>query len=165
MIPLIRFATLLLLGAGPSPAVSDAPLAPAGARAVAAVAPTTIAELTNMERQKAGVGPLVVSPRLMQAAQLQADEMVLRGRLDHVLSDGRYPQPKDRLAAVGYRWRAYAENLARGQQDAEQAVAAWVDSAGHRTNLLNRAYTEQGAGCAVDMSGRAYYVSVFGKPE
>jgi uncharacterized protein YkwD len=150
------------------------PIAPGAARAAglgaagggggATAITSGIAELTNVERSRAGLSPLQVESRLMKAAQLQAEQMAALGRMDHVLSDGRYPAPKDRLAAAGYRWRAYAENIAYGQRGAEDVTDSWMGSAGHRANMFNGTYTEIGTGYAVDGRGRSYYVQVFGKP-
>jgi len=84
--------------------------------------------------------------------------------MDHVLSDGPYPAPQDRLAAAGYKWRAFAENIAYGQRGPEDVTESWMGSAGHRANMLNGSYTEIGTGYAVDNRGRSYYVQVFGRP-
>jgi uncharacterized protein YkwD len=152
---------LLIIGACSSPA-PDALAAAGGAAGVAIT--NSIADLTNVERSRAGVSPLRVEGRLMKAAQLQAEQMASLGRMDHVLSDGPYPGPQDRLAAAGYRWRAYAENIAYGQRDPEDVTGSWMGSKGHRTNMLSGAYTEIGTGYAVDSRGRSYYVQVFGRP-
>ena len=101
---------------------------------------------------------------LMQAAQLQAEQMASLRRMDHVLKGGQYPAPQDRLAAVGYRWRAFAENIAYGQRGPEDVTESWMESPGHRTNMLNGTYTELGTGYAVDERRRPYFVQVFGTP-
>jgi uncharacterized protein YkwD len=123
-----------------------------------------IVQLTNGERSSGGVAPLRVSGRLNQAAQIQADQMVQLGRLDHVLSGARYPRPEDRLAAVGYQWRAYAENIAMGQTSPAAVMDSWMHSSGHRANIMNANLTEIGVGVARDSAGRPYYVQVFGTP-
>jgi uncharacterized protein YkwD len=124
----------------------------------------TVVELTNVERGRAGLAALASSPRLTQAAQIHAEQMAQIGRLDHVLPSARYPRPEDRLTAVSYRWQAYAENVAFGQRTAAEAVSGWMQSAGHRANIMNATYTEMGAGYARDPNGRPYWVQVFGKP-
>ena len=155
-------AVLFLLWGCLSPAAPDA--AAAGGGAAGAVITNSIADLTNVERSRAGVSPLRVEGRLMKAAQLQAEQMASLGRMDHVLSGGTYPAPQDRLAAAGYRWRAFAENIAYGQRGPQDVTESWMASSGHRANMLNGAYTELGAGYAVDDRGRSYFVQVFGKP-
>lgn len=120
--------------------------------------------LTNAERSQAGLAPFTASPRLMQAAQIHADQMVTLGQLAHVLSGAKYPNPVDRLTAVGYQWQAWAENVAYGQASPASALSAWMNSSGHRANILDAGLTELGTGYARDAEGRPYYVQVFGHP-
>ena len=145
-------------------AAGAAGIGAAGGGGGAAAITNSIADLTNVERSRAGIAPLRVEGRLMKAAQMQAEQMASLGRMDHVLSDGPYPAPKDRLAAAGYKWRAFAENIAYGQRGAEAVTESWMGSTGHRANMLNGSYTEIGTGYAVDGRGRTYFVQVFGKP-
>ena len=145
-------------------AAGAAGIGAAGGGGGAAAITNSIADLTNVERSRAGIAPLRVEGRLMKAAQMQAEQMASLGRMDHVLSDGPYPAPKDRLAAAGYKWRAFAENIAYGQRGPEAVTESWMGSSGHRANMLNGSYTEIGTGYAVDGRGRTYFVQVFGKP-
>ena len=142
---------------------TEMPDAPAGGGGTSAIA-STIVQLTNAERANAGRPALKTNSRLMEAAQIQADQMVRLGRLEHVLSGGRYPRPEDRLAAAGYEWSAYAENIAMGQTTAAAAMDSWMHSSGHRANILSTNVTEIGIGFARDSAGRPYYVQVFGRP-
>jgi uncharacterized protein YkwD len=141
-------------------AAPDAPAA-GGTSATAG----TIVQLTNAERAHAGRPPLRANSQLMEAAQLHADQMARRGRLEHVLSGGQYPRPEDRLAAAGYQWSAYAENIAMGQSTAAAVMDSWMHSSGHRANILKTNVTEIGVGYARDSAGRPYYVQVFGRPQ
>jgi uncharacterized protein YkwD len=125
---------------------------------------STLLELANAQRAKAGLAPLRANSQLMRAAQTQAEQTATVRRLEHVLPDAKYPRPEDRLDASGYPWRAWAENIAFGQPTPSDAVEAWMQSPGHRKNLLNPKYTELGTGVAVDATGRPYYVQVFGRP-
>lgn len=125
---------------------------------------TAVVDLTNTERSRASLEALRSNARLMEAAQLHAEQMARIGRLGHVLTDGTHPRPEDRLAAAGYRWQAYAENVAFGQRTAAEVVNGWMQSSGHRANMLNPSYTEMGAGYARDSTGRPYWVQVFGRP-
>jgi uncharacterized protein YkwD len=132
--------------------------------AVAAATASTVLELTNLERSRAGLAPLRENERLTYAAQLQSEQMGAASRMDHVLRESRYPNPVDRLAAADYVWQAYAENVAMGQRSAAEVVTAWMNSPAHRANILNPRYTELGIGYAVDGAGRPYYAQVFGQP-
>jgi len=158
----LPLAIVLVLWGCTSPVAPGIASAAGGGGAAGIV--TNIADLTNVERTRAGVSPLRLEGRLMKAAQLQAEQMASLGRMDHVLTEGPYPSPQDRLAAAGYRWRAFAENIAYGQRGPEDVTETWMGSAGHRANMLNGAYTELGTGYAVDGRGRTYFVQVFGKP-
>ncbi len=112
-----------------------------------------------------GLPTLRADARLSRAAQIQAEQTARVGRLDHVLTDAPYPRPEDRLAAAGYAWQAYGENLASGYPDARSVVEGWMDSPGHRANIVGTAFTQIGAGHAFDAAGRPYYVQVFGRPK
>jgi uncharacterized protein YkwD len=143
--------------------MAAAPAAAAAGGGTSAIA-GTIVQLTNAERANAGLPALRANSQLMEAAQLHADQMARLGRLEHVLSGGRYPRPEDRLAAAGYQWSAYAENIAMGQNTAAAAMDSWMHSSGHRANILKTNVTEIGVGFARDSAGRPYYVQVFGRP-
>lgn len=125
---------------------------------------SAVADLTNVERTRAGLPALRASEPLMQAAQIHAEQMARLRRLDHVLQDAGHPRPEDRLAAVSYRWQAWAENVASGQRTAAEVVEGWMRSPGHRANIMSSSVTELGAGYARDSSGRSYWVQVFGRP-
>jgi uncharacterized protein YkwD len=144
-----------------SPTEVAEPPAPGGGASATA---NTLVQLTNAERSSAGVPALRASSRLMEAAQLHADQMARLNRLEHVLSGSQYPRPEDRLAAAGYQWSSYAENIAMGQSTPAAAMDAWMRSSGHRTNILSTSNTEIGIGFARDSAGRPYYVQVFGRP-
>jgi uncharacterized protein YkwD len=155
---------LVLASACATPAspteMPEPPAAGGGASAITGA----IVQLTNAERSNAGRPALRSSSRLMDAAQLHADQMARLGRLDHVLSGGQYPRPEDRLAAAGYQWSSYAENIAMGQTSAAAVMDSWMRSSGHRANILSTSNTEIGIGFARDSAGRPYYVQVFGRP-
>ncbi len=144
-------------GAVPAPA-------PTAASPAAASTAASVAELTNAERARAGLSPFRVDPRLNEAARLHVAQMVDLARLDHVLPGAPYPTPTDRLAAAGYAWQSWAENIAMGQPSPASVVAAWMQSSGHRANILNANLTELGVAAATDASGRPYYAQVFGRP-
>jgi uncharacterized protein YkwD len=80
------------------------------------------------------------------------------------MSRSQYPRPEDRLAAAGYAWSSYAENIAMGQTSAAAAMDSWMRSSGHRANILSTNNTEIGIGFARDSAGRPYYVQIFGRP-
>jgi len=119
---------------------------------------------TNAEREKLGLPKLLRSNRLMRAAQIQADQMAAAYLTAHDLPDAKYPSMDDRLAAVGYRYRAAGENVAGGQPNSAFVVATWMKSPGHRANIVSENYVEMGAAVAIGKNGRHFWAQVFGAP-
>jgi uncharacterized protein YkwD len=151
----------------PAPSTSSRPAA-APPKATPAVDLNLVADdlfdRTNAARRAAGMTGLARSVNLMAAAQLQADQMVKAGHMDHELPDQPYPTLKARFAAVQYAARAAGENIAEGQRTSADVMTAWMDSSRHRANILSRDYTELGTGVAAARNGRLYYVAVFARP-
>ena len=158
----VSLVCLLVLAAGCASPASPTEATPDASDASGSGTTGSIVQLTNAERANVGLAPLRVSTQLMQAAQIQADQMARLGRLEHELSGAKYPTPSDRLAAVGYRWQTYGENIAMGQPSASAVLDSWMHSSGHRGNILNGRFQEIGVGYAHDSAGRPYYVQVFG---
>ncbi|MEX1362121.1 MAG: CAP domain-containing protein [Nannocystaceae bacterium] len=113
--------------------------------------------LVNLERDDAGLPPYAWSPQLGLAAQRHAQDMVDNGYFDHMSQDGR--SFSDRSEQAGYEGFPRGENIAAGQQGPQQVMDAWMDSPGHRSNILSDA-DEIGVGL-VD----AHWVQVFGQAE
>jgi uncharacterized protein YkwD len=100
--------------------------------------------LTNQERAKAGCGPLRTNKALARAAEAHAADMVAEHYFAHNSLDGR--SPFDRMKAAGFTGGAMAENIAVGYSSAASVVEGWMNSAGHRANILNCSYTMIGIG-------------------
>ena len=105
-----------------------------------------ILELTNKEREKEGLNPLVWNDTLAKTAKAHSMDMVERGFFSHDNPDGK--TPFDRMRAEGINYRAAAENIAAGQATPEKAIAEWMNSEGHRRNILNPDLKELGVGLA-----------------
>lgn len=119
--------------------------------------------LTNQERRKvAGRADLVLSAPLAAAAQKHADWMAQTGQLSHTGAGGSSVQ--QRIEAEAYRWQAHGENIAMGQRDPAEVVAAWMNSQGHRANILHAQYRDIGIGVARGADGRLWWCQVFGAP-
>lgn len=101
-------------------------------------------ELTNQERAKNGLSPLKANAELNFAADKYAEDMSKRRVLSHTGADGS--KAWDRAEAVGYEARMMGENIAAGQKTPEQVVKGWMDSPGHRANILRSQYTDIGVG-------------------
>jgi uncharacterized protein YkwD len=96
----------------------------------------------NLERAAAHLPPLREDPRLDDAAADRVHDMRLLHYWSHVAPDGR--TPFDFLLPHGYLFTAAAENLAAGFETAERLIAGWMDSRGHRANILSPAYEDCG---------------------
>jgi uncharacterized protein YkwD len=103
-----------------------------------------VLDYTNQIRQQQGCGPLRLDSALVEAAGKHASDMVRRHYMDHTNPDGQ--DPGDRMAAAGYRGSSWGENIAAGYDTAQKVVAAWMQSDGHRKNILNCRFTTIGIG-------------------
>jgi uncharacterized protein YkwD len=101
-----------------------------------------VLELTNAERAKYGLAPLLWSEALAEAARLHNLDMVTNDFISHTGSDGS--SARDRMSAVLPRWRSLAENLAAGPSTPESVVNEWMNSPEHRENMLNGNFTHLG---------------------
>ncbi|MGW1998169.1 sigma-70 family RNA polymerase sigma factor [Embleya sp. NPDC001921] len=110
---------------------------PAGAPAEKVLA------ITNAERAKARCGALTLDSRLSRAALLHSEDMSANGYFSHTSQDGR--TFVDRARAQGFA-NPGAENIARGQNSPEQVMKSWMNSPGHRDNILNCSLTKMGLG-------------------
>jgi uncharacterized protein YkwD len=148
-------------------------LPPAPAPTTAAVASATrgsfsatesrIFDLINAERRHQGLPALVYNPQLDRMAKIQARNMARFQKMAHVLPDADLPTLVDRSHYVGYQYGRIAENVALGYPNAETVVEGWMNSKGHRANILNREVIETGIGIARSTAGGLYYCQVFGR--
>ncbi|MFJ8233734.1 CAP domain-containing protein [Streptomyces sp. NPDC094448] len=109
-----------------------------------------VLELVNQERAKVGCSPLRYDAALARLAGNFSDDMAVRGFFDHTDPDG--DSPWDRAKQAGVKNLA-AENIARGQADAEAVMDAWMKSDGHRANILNCDYKTLGVGVRLGGGG------------
>ncbi|WP_198378088.1 CAP domain-containing protein [Neoroseomonas rubea] len=100
----------------------------------------------NAARAAFGRGPLGIDDRLSRAATAHARDMLATSRMDHRGSDGS--DPGARIARAGYRWRSFRENVAAGQGSPREVVVTWMNSPGHRANILADDVTQIGVGFA-----------------
>ncbi|MDH6137007.1 uncharacterized protein YkwD [Kitasatospora sp. MAA4] len=117
--------------------------------------------LVNQDRRQVGCGPLTADRRLDALAQRHSDDMAARGFFAHTDPDGRSPWDRARAASIGYLG---GENIARGQPTPEAVVSAWMDSPGHRANLLDCRFTTLGTGLHQGAGG-PWWTQDFGYPQ
>ncbi|MGW6473542.1 sigma-70 family RNA polymerase sigma factor [Streptomyces nigra] len=103
-----------------------------------------VVALVNKERAAAGCGPLAEDSLLDKSAQTHSADMAARDFFDHTNPDGA--DPGQRITAAGYRWSTYGENIAMGQQTPEAVMESWMNSPGHRANILNCSFKDIGVG-------------------
>ncbi|MFK4870075.1 sigma-70 family RNA polymerase sigma factor [Streptomyces sp. CSMPJR101] len=103
-----------------------------------------VVALVNKERAAAGCGPLAEDSLLDKSAQAHSADMAARDFFDHTNPDGA--DPGQRITAAGYRWSTYGENIAMGQQTPEAVMESWMNSPGHRANILNCSFMDIGVG-------------------
>ncbi|MFD0430552.1 CAP domain-containing protein [Streptomyces zhihengii] len=113
--------------------------APSGATA----AETAVLRLVNEERAQVGCAPVTASTSLSNLARAHSEDMAARGFFDHTDPDGATPWDRAEKAGVS---GLGAENIARGQADAGAVMNAWMQSEGHRANILNCDFTTMGVG-------------------
>ena len=127
----------------PPATTAPAPTQTTGTTDAVSSARATILSLVNTQRATAGCSALTADPSLDRLAQAFSDDMAARGFFDHTDPDGHTPW--DRAKAVGIT-NLGGENIARGQADAQAVMDAWMNSPGHRANILNCDYKTLGVG-------------------
>ena len=138
------------------------PGATAGPAPPVAGAVQQVVDLTNAQRAAAGLPAVTVHGALNLAAQAHSDDQAARDRMSHTGSDGS--NPGQRIAATGYVARAWGENVAAGYPDAASVMDGWMNSPGHRANILNGNVTEIGIGVATSARGTLYWTMELARP-
>ncbi len=118
-----------------------------------------VLDLVNAERAKEGAAPLELDADLCAVAQLHSNDMVARGFFDHYNPDGL--SPFDRMSAYGIRYMAAGENIAAGQRSPEAVMNSWMNSPGHRSNILNPSYKKMGIAWADGGDYGIYWTQCF----
>ena len=83
------------------------------------------------------------------------------GQLTHKSED---KDTAERLKDIGYEFKNFAENVAVGQRTVQEALASWLNSPGHKQNLLNPGYQELGLGISRSAKGDLFYAAMFATP-
>jgi uncharacterized protein YkwD len=118
--------------------------------------------LVNAERAKVGCGALTIDARLTAAAHGHSADMAARNYFAHDTPEG--VGMAQRVTQAGYKWSAVAENIAMGYPDASSVMTGWMNSTGHRTNILNCVYRDIGIGVVANAKGSKYWTQDFGTP-
>ncbi|MGE4548265.1 MAG: CAP domain-containing protein [Intestinibacillus sp.] len=116
-----------------------------------------VVRLVNVEREKAGLSALTIDSKTQAAAQTRAAE--LQQSFSHTRPNGS--SPFTALAEAGVSYKAAGENIAMGQKTPAEVVNAWMNSSGHRANILGSQFTSIGVGYVTGSNGYAYWAQEF----
>ncbi len=123
-------------------------------------------ERVNAIRKRERLKPLSQDHALDQAAQGHAEDMLARSYFEHRSPEGT--TVRERSKAARYYWAVIGENIAEGQTSLDEVMETWMNSPGHRKNILSPNFTELGVGLALGRGGdgkyRAVWVQNFGRP-
>lgn len=107
-----------------------------------------VVRLVNIERDKQGLKPLVSDWQLSRVARYKSQDMQDNGYFSH--NSPTYGSAFNMMKSFGISYRTAGENIARGQRTPKEVVNAWMNSSGHRANILNSSFTKIGVGYAKD---------------
>lgn len=103
-----------------------------------------VVRLVNQERAKQGLAPLTHRADVKNVAEKKAMDMINSNYFSH--TSPNYGSPFDMLKSFGITYRSAGENIAKGQKSPQEVMNAWMNSSGHRANILNRNYNGIGVG-------------------
>lgn len=118
-----------------------------------------VVTLVNAERAKAGLQPLKENWQLSRVARYKSQDMINKGYFSH--TSPTYGSPFTMMQSFGITFSAAGENIAQGQRSPEEVMNSWMNSPGHRSNILSPAYNQIGVGLAKDSAGRCYWTQMF----
>ena len=118
-----------------------------------------VLDLVNAERAKREISALTLDSSLSSVATKKSQDMVNKNYFDH--TSPTYGSPFDMMKQFGISYRSAGENIAKGQKTPQEVVAAWMNSEGHRKNILNPNFTNLGVGIAKDSNKTTYWTQMF----
>ena len=121
-----------------------------------------VVRLVNVERAKYGLPALKSHWELARVARYKSQDMIDKNYFSH--QSPTYGSPFKMMESFGLRFSAAGENIAYGQRTPQEVVNAWMNSPGHRANILSKTYTHIGVGAAKKSNGTLYWTQMFMKP-
>lgn len=118
-----------------------------------------IINLVNQERKKNNLNPLIKNWQLSRTARIKSEDMATNNYFSH--TSPTYGSPFNMLTDFNIKYQAAAENIAYGQTSAEEVMNSWMNSSGHRANILNPNYNQIGVGVARNNKGVYYFTQQF----
>ena len=121
-----------------------------------------IVRLVNIERSKHGLKPLAHNWELARVARYKSMDMRDQGYFSH--QSPTYGSPFEMMRDFGISFRMAGENIAAGQRTAESVVAAWMNSEGHRKNIMHTSFSQIGVGYVSGGAMQHYWTQLFIRP-
>src|SRR5699024_852542 len=118
-----------------------------------------VLRLINIERSKAGLPAFTSSSQLVQVAREKSKDMAVNNYFSH--TSPTYGSAFDMLSSFNISYKTAGENIAQGYQNAESVVKGWMNSQGHRDNILNSSFNTIGIGTYTDGNGTIYWTQIF----
>ena len=118
-----------------------------------------VAQMVNEERDKAGLAPLKMNWEVSRTARYKSQDMIDKRYFAH--QSPTYGSPFNMMESFGIRFSAGGENIAYGQRTPTEVMQAWMDSPGHRANIMSAVYNEIGVGAAKAANGTLYWTQLF----
>ena len=118
-----------------------------------------VVNLVNKERAKYGLSALKSNASLANVATIKSQDMIDKNYFDH--TSPTYGSPFDMMKQFGISYKTAGENIAMGQKTPTEVVNAWMNSPGHRANILNENFTQIGVGVAKNSKGQLYWTQMF----
>lgn len=118
--------------------------------------------LVNIQRKKANISPLILDEKLNKLAKIKVDLVIKEGKLNHYA--GGYNSLGEFLKNYGISYLAVGENLATKTKNPEDTMNLWMNSKGHRANILNKNFKNIGISRGIDKEGNIYWVQIFTNP-
>ena len=118
-----------------------------------------VIRLINIERTNRGLPALAKNWELARVARIKSQDMIDKNYFDHI--SPTYGTPFNMMTKFGLKYSSAAENIAMGQRTAAEVVNAWMNSAGHRANILSASYRYTGVGAAKKSNGTLYWTQMF----
>lgn len=117
-----------------------------------------VVRLVNIEREKVGLKPFVASSQLSRVARVKSEDMAKNNYFDH--TSPTYGSPFDMMKQFGIKYSTAGENIAKGYLSAQSVVNGWMNSPGHRANILNSSFNKIGVG-AYKSGSTTYWTQMF----
>lgn len=117
-----------------------------------------VVRLVNIEREKAGLAPLAYSEELSRVARIKSQDMADKNYFSH--TSPTYGDPFNMMRSFGIAYKTAGENIAKGYSSAKSVINGWMNSSGHRANILNPSFGKIGIGY-VKANGTTYWTQMF----